>query len=98
MSALPIFVSLDLVAELIPLARKTLRNMKALGTIDWLHHVDESGRYSRKLLVHLQGAIDYWSERGKPQVAQWLIERARPRTMSVRVLLLQLLEEEEARA
>jgi hypothetical protein len=98
MSALPIFVSLDLVAELIPLSRKTLRNMKALRAIEWLHHVDECGRYSRKLLVHLQGAIDYWIERGKPQVAKWLIERARPRTTTVRDLLLQLLEEEEARA
>ena len=98
MSDFPTYVSLDLVADLIPLSRKTLRNMKCLGTITFLHHVDDRGQYSRKLLVHMADAMAYWIERGKPQIVMWLIERTRSKTMSVPDVLRQLLEQHGAGA
>ena len=97
MSALPTYVALDLVADLIPIGRKTLRNMKCQGTIDFLHHIDDRGNYSHKLLVYLPGLIAFAIERGLPQVVKWLIERTAPRTRSVRDVLRQLLVEEECR-
>lgn len=96
MSNFPTFISLDVVAHVIPLSRKTLRNLKWAGKIDWLHHVDDTGRYSRTLLVYLPGAIAYASGRWKPEVVERLIELARQSTMSVSDVLRLMLRAEES--